>query len=407
MSEVMSEETLPLSGLVVLDISSFIAAPAAAVALADFGADVIKIEPPGEGDPHRHNYKNASYPQSDKNFPWQLDGRLKRSIALDLKNASARAVLERLIGRADVMIVNFPPPARERLRLRWEDIEPLNPRLVYCALKGFLPGPYEKRPALDEVVQMMGGLAYMTGPTGRPLRAGTSVIDIVGGMFGAFGTVLALKTRDRTGKGGLVESALFESVVFLMGQHLAITAINGTPPPPMPERVSSWAVYETFATSDGQQVFIGITSDGQWKRFCEVFEQAGLAADPRLASNNERIDARPWLVPKVAEIFKRYSMAEIEALALRADISFAPVARPQDLFDHPHLLANGSLAPTTLPGGVKTRLPLLPFQMLGWRPPLVSDPPEIGQHNDEVLAEIGYDGEAIARLRSAGMLGPR
>jgi len=253
----------------------------------------------------------------------------------------------------------------------------------------------------------MGGLAYMTGPSGRPLRAGTSVVDIVGGMFGAFGTVLALKQRDRTGKGGLVESALFESVVFLMGQHLAITAINGTPPPPMPERVSSWAIYETFATSDGQQVFIGVTSDGQWKRFCEVFEQSELAADPRLASNNERIDARPWLVPKVAEIFKRYSMAEIETLALKADISFAPVARPQDLFDHPHLLANGSLAATTLPGGVKTRLPLLPFQMMGWRPPLVSDPPEVGQHNDEVLAEIGYDGEGVARLKSAGMLGPK
>src|SRR5258708_278019 len=232
-------------------------------------------------------------------------------------------------------------------------------------------------------------------------------VDSVAGMCGACGTVLALKMRDRSGKGGLVESALFESVVFLMGQHLAITAINGTPPPPMPERVSSWAIYETFATADDQQVFIGVTSDGQWKRFCEVFGQAELAADPRLASNNERIDARPWLVPKGAEVFKRYSMTEIEALALKADISFAPVARPQDLFDHPHLLANGSLAPTTLPGRAKTRLPLLPFQMLGWRPPLVSDPPEIGQHNDEVLAEIGYDGEGIARLRSAGLLGPK
>jgi len=253
----------------------------------------------------------------------------------------------------------------------------------------------------------MVGLAYMTGPSGRPLRAGTSVVDIMGGLFGAFGTVLALKTRERTGKGGLVESALFESVVFLMGQHLAITAMNGAPPPPMPERVSSWAVYEIFATSDAQQVFIGITSDGQWKRFCEIFRLPELAADPRLATNNLRIEARPWLVPKVAEIFKRHTKDQIEALALEADISFSPVARPQDLFDHPHLLANGSLAPTTLPGGVRTRLPLLPFQMLGWRPPLVSDPPTIGQHNDQVLAEIGYDAADIAALSAAGMLGPR
>jgi len=253
---------------------------------------------------------------------------------------------------------------------------------------------------------MMGGLAYMTGPSGRPLRAGTSVVDIVGGMFGAFGTVLALKQRDKTGKGGLVESALFESVVFLMGQHLAITAMNGAPPPPMPERVSSWAVYEIFDTKDGQQVFIGITSDGQWKRFCEVFEQSTLAADPRLAANNQRIEARPWLVPRVAEIFRRYGKDELERLCLEADISFAPVARPQDLFDHPHLLANGSLAPTILPGGVKTRLPLLPLQIFGWRPPLSSDPPAVGQHNDEVLAGIGYDKAGIAGLRSSRLLGP-
>ena len=191
-----------------------------------------------------------------------------------------------------------------------------------------------------------------------------------------------------------------------MGQHLAITAMNGAPPPPMPERVSSWAIYEIFNTNDGQQVFIGITSDGQWKRFCEFFDQRELAADPKLATNNQRIEARPWLVPKVAEIFKRYGKDELEQKCLEADISFAPVARPQDLFDHPHLLANGSLAPTTLPGGVKTRLPLLPFQMLGWRPPLTSDPPEVGQHNDAVLAGIGYDAAAIAALKAAGLLGP-
>ena len=237
------------------------------------------------------------------------------------------------------------------------------------------------------------------------MRAGTSVVDILGGLFGAFGTVLTLQQRKHTGKGGLVESALFESVVFLMGQHLAITAMNGAPPPPMPERVSSWAIYEIFNTNDGQQVFIGITSDGQWKRFCEFFGQRELAADPKLATNNQRIEARPWLVPKVAEIFKRYGKDELEQKCLEADISFAPVARPQDLFDHPHLLANGSLAPTTLPGGVKTRLPLLPFQMLGWRPPLTSDPPEVGQHNDAVLAGIGYDAAAHRRAQGGGPAG--
>jgi crotonobetainyl-CoA:carnitine CoA-transferase CaiB-like acyl-CoA transferase len=389
----------PLKGVRVVELTHTILGPSCGMILADLGAEVIKVEPV-DGDRTR---KLKGFGQGFFGY----FNRNKKSLALDADGPEGRQVLEKLLRSADVMIENFAPGSMSKRGLGPEQLEKINPRLVYCALKGFLPGPYEKRPALDEVVQMMGGLAYMTGPSGRPLRAGTSVIDIVGGMFGAFGTVLALKQRDRTGKGGLVESALFESVVFLMGQHLAITAINGAPPPPMPERVSSWAVYEVFDTSDGQQVFVGITSDGQWKRFCEFFGQSELAADPRLATNNQRIEARPWLVPKVAAVFKTYTKAALEQMCLDADISFAPIARPQDLFDHPHLLANGSLAPTTLPGGVKTRLPLLPFQMFGWRPPLVSDPPSIGQHNEEVLAALGYGAPEIAGLRSAGALGPK
>jgi crotonobetainyl-CoA:carnitine CoA-transferase CaiB-like acyl-CoA transferase len=389
----------PLKGVRVVELTHTILGPSCGMILADLGAEVIKVEPV-DGDRTR---KLKGFGQGFFGY----FNRNKKSLALDADGPEGRKVLEKLLRSADVMIENFAPGSMSKRGLGPEHLEKINPRLVYCALKGFLPGPYEKRPALDEVVQMMGGLAYMTGPSGRPLRAGTSVIDIVGGMFGAFGTVLALKQRDRTGKGGLVESALFESVVFLMGQHLAITAINGAPPPPMPERVSSWAVYEVFNTSDGQQVFVGITSDGQWKRFCEHFGQAELAADPRLATNNQRIEARPWLVPKVAELFKTYTKAALEQMCLDADISFAPIARPQDLFDHPHLLANGSLAPTTLPGGVRTRLPLLPFQMFGWRPPLVSDPPSIGQHNQEVLAALGYGPPEIARLNASGSLGPK
>jgi crotonobetainyl-CoA:carnitine CoA-transferase CaiB-like acyl-CoA transferase len=388
----------PLKGIRVVELTHTILGPSCGMVLADLGADVVKVEPV-DGDRTR---KLKGFGQGFFGY----FNRNKKSLALDADSKEGRPVLETLLRSADVLIENFAPGSMAKRKLGPDDVARINPRLVYCALKGFLPGPYEKRPALDEVVQMMGGLAYMTGPSGRPLRAGTSVVDIMAGVFGAFGTVLALKQREKTGKGGLVESALFESVVFLMGQHLAITAMNGTPPPPMPERVSSWAVYEIFLSADGQQVFIGITSDGQWKRFCEFFKQPELAADPRLATNNLRIEARPWLVPKVAEVFKTYAKADLERLCLEADISFAPVARPQDLFDDPHLLANGSLAPTTLPGGIKTRLPLLPFRMLGWRPPLISDAPTIGQHNDEVLKAAGYDAAAIAALKSAGALGP-
>lgn len=384
----------PLKGVRVVELTHTILGPSCGMILADLGAEVIKVEPVDGDRTRRLRGFGAGF--------FGYFNRNKKSLALDADSKEGRAVLVKLLQSADVMIENFAPGSMARRGLGPDDLAKINPRLVYCALKGFLPGPYEKRPALDEVVQMMGGLAYMTGPSGRPLRAGTSVVDIVGGMFGAFGTVLALKQRERTGKGGLVESALFESVVFLMGQHLAITAINGQAPPPMPERVSSWAVYEIFDTADGQQVFVGITSDGQWKRFCEFFEQPELAADPKLATNNLRIEARPWLVPKVAEVFRQYGKEALEQMCLDADISFAPVARPQDLFDHPHLLANGTLAPTILPGGVETRLPLLPFQLSGWRPPLTANPPTVGQHNAEVLAELGYGAAEIEALAKAG-----
>ena len=264
--------TPPLKGIRVIELTHTILGPSCGMILGDLGAEVIKVEPV-DGDRTRKlkGFGGGFFGYFNRN---------KQSLALDADAPEGRAVLVKLLQSADVMIENFAPGSMSKRGLGPEHLEKINPRLVYCALKGFLPGPYEKRPALDEVVQMMGGLAYMTGPSGRPLRAGTSVVDILGGLFGAFGTVLTLQQRKHTGKGGLVESALFESVVFLMGQHLAITAMNGAPPPPMPERVSSWAIYEIFNTKDGQQVFIGITSDGQWKRFCEFFGQQDLAADP-------------------------------------------------------------------------------------------------------------------------------
>src|SRR5215813_862816 len=302
--------TPPLRGVCVVELTHTILGQSCGMILADLGAEVIKVEPV-DGDRTRRlaGFGGGFFGYFNRN---------KKSLALDADAPQGRSVLIKLLQSADALVENFAPDSMRKRGLGPEHVEKINPRLVYCSLKGFLPGPYEKRPALDEVVQMMGGLAYMTGPTGRPLRAGTSVVDIMAGLFGAFGTMLALKQRDRTGKGGLVESALFESVVFLMGQHLAITAMNGAPPPPMPERVSSWAIYEVFYTADDQQVFIGITSDGQWKRFCEFFEQEALAADPKLASNNQRIEARPWLIPKVAELFKAYTKDALEQMCLAA-----------------------------------------------------------------------------------------
>ena len=235
---------------------------------------------------------------------------------------------------------------------------------MYCALKGFLSGPYEKRHAMDEVVQMMGGLAYMTGPPGQPLRAGTSIIDITGGMFGAIGILLALRERDTTGKGVKVTSALFETTAFLMGQHMAYAALTEGPVPPMPARVSAWSVYRVFTGKDGEPVFVGLISDKHWERFCDAFGWTALRDDPRLRTNNDRIGERAWLLPELEKLLGAFTRDEIIARCEKADVPFAPIARPEDLFTDPQLNQGAGLLPTTFPGGVKTKMPRLPLAFL-------------------------------------------
>jgi crotonobetainyl-CoA:carnitine CoA-transferase CaiB-like acyl-CoA transferase len=296
----MSEATgLPLSGLRVLDLGHTVMGPSCGMILADLGADVLKVEPAPAGDPTRRlKGFGAGY--------FGYFSRNKRSMAVDLKTEAGKEIAHRLVARCDVLIENFAPRTMERLGLGYETLRPVNPRLIYASLKGFLKGPYEERPALDEVVQMMSGLAYMTGPSGRPLRAGTSIVDIGGGMFAVIAILIALRERDRTGVGQLVESGLFETAVFFMGQHLCYAAQSNAPVPPMPERVSAWAVYEPFAVSGGRQIFVGITSDNHWQRFCAELGRDDLARDPAYATNNDRIAARPQLIPALRQVFRRH-----------------------------------------------------------------------------------------------------
>ncbi len=386
----MASDSLPLAGIWVAEFGHTILGPSCGMILADLGAEVIKVEPP-EGDRTRRL----------KGFGTGYFGffnRNKRSLALDLKSPAGKAAALRLIKRSDVLVENFAPGTMGRLGLDYAAAAAANSKLIYCSLKGFLPGPYEQRAALDEVVQMMSGLAYMTGPPGRPLRAGASVVDIMGGTFGALAIVTALRQRDQDGRGRLVEASLFESAAFLMGQHLAYAALSDKPVPPMPERVSAWAIYDPFETKDGQKLFIGITSDQQWERFCRAFGRADLAADESLRTNNQRIAARQHLMPALAELFKRLPLAEAERLAAEADISYARVARPEDLFDDPHLNASGGFLPTTLPGGVRTKLPQLPLRITDMPRTLRREPPETGEHSREILAALGYADHEIDSL---------
>jgi formyl-CoA transferase len=262
------------------------------------------------------------------------------------------------------------------------------PRLVYASHKGFLPGPYDKRLALDEVVQMMGGLAYMTGPVGRPLRAGASVNDIMGGMFGAIGILAALRERDRTGRGQEVQSALFENCVFLCAQHMQQYAMTHEPLPPMPARVSAWSVYDVFTLAQGEQLFIGAVSDKQFVALCDVLHRPDLAAEPRFATNSQRVASRSELIPLLSEVLSAHRVAELVPKLEGAGIPYAPIVRPEQLLDDPHLKASGGLVPMTTDDGGTTDVVLLPLTMGGRRPGVRQALARIGEHTQEILQRI-------------------
>jgi crotonobetainyl-CoA:carnitine CoA-transferase CaiB-like acyl-CoA transferase len=381
---------LPLAGVRVLDMGHTVMGPSCGMVLADLGADVIKVEPL-EGDRTRSNVGFGA------GLFWAFN-RNKRSIALDIKADAGKALMFRLVAGADVLVENFGYGTMERLGYGYAVLSKLNPRLIYCSLKGFLNGPYEKRPALDEVVQFMGGLAYMTGPSGRPLRAGSSVVDIMGGVFGVIGVQAALRERERTGRGQEVKSALFESTAFLVAQHMSGQMIAGVAPPPMPEKESSWAIYETFATADDKMIFVAITSDNHWRRYCRQFGLDDLLADPALQSNPQRALARSRLAPIVAGITKDHTYADMAAKLEALDIPYAPLSRPSDLFDDPHLNHGDSMLEIEFPNGKRAKLPSIPLSMGSHKRTIRHQPPHKGQHTREILAEAGYTSAEIDEM---------
>ena len=388
----------PLSGIRVVEFSHMVMGPSCGLVLGDLGAEVIKVEPYPQGDNTRRLVgAGAGF--------FAAFNRNKKSLVLDLKSEKGLALAKRLIARADVLTENFRPGGLEALGLGYEAVKADNPGLIYCSLKGFLSGPYENRAALDEVVQMMGGLAYMTGPPGRPLRAGTSVNDIMGGMFAAIGILAALHERARTGKGQTVRSALFENNVFLVAQHMAQFAVTGKPAPPMPARLTAWGIYDVFETKDGEQIFLGVVTDTQWAIFCRVFELPELFADATLATNARRVAARERLLPILRDVFSRFTRAEIIAAFEKARLPFAPITKPEELFEDPHLATPGAMIEVTTQNGATIEIPSLPLEMAGRRLGRRLDVPRLGEHSGEIAAEMGYERELIDALVAEGVLG--
>ncbi len=389
----MSESRpLPYAGIRVVEFTHMVMGPTCGLLLADLGAEVIKVEPI-EGDNTRRLLGSGSgfFPTFNRN---------KKSIALDLKKPEGVEAALRLIATADIVSENFKPGTMKKLGLDYETLKKLNPRLIYVSHKGFLPGPYDHRTALDEVVQMMGGLAYMTGRAGDPLRAGTSVNDIMGGMFGAIGAMAALRQRDLTGEGSEVQTALFENNVLLVAQHMMQFAATGRAADPMPSRISAWAVYDVFTVKDGEQIFLAAVSDKQWKIFCTAFGLEDMLADPRLKTNNDRVLARDWMIPILRSHLANRSAAELSDVFERNELPFAPITKPQELFDDPHLNATGGLAPVRMNDGRMSKVPLLPLTIGGERPGIRLQPPTLGEHGDALLREVGYSDAEIDRFKA-------
>jgi crotonobetainyl-CoA:carnitine CoA-transferase CaiB-like acyl-CoA transferase len=396
MSEAATQLPQPLTGLRVVEFTHMVMGPTCGMVLADMGAEVIKVEPVDGDRTRRLLGAGAGF------FP--MFNRNKKSIAIDLHNPEGVQVARRLCETADVVAENFKPGTMRKYGLDHESLSQTNPRVIYASHKGFLPGPYDHRTALDEVVQMMGGLAYMTGRPGDPLRAGTSVNDIMGGLFGAIAVLGALIQRGITGRGMEVQSALYENNVFLMGQHMLQYAMTGKHPAPMPSRESPWAVYDVFTVKDGEQIFLAAVSDAQWLAFCDALELADLKAQPELATNNERVLQRPRLLKAIAERIAHRPAAELAAAMERAGLPFAPIRKPADLYDDEHLLATGGLADMRLPDGAKAgetvKTTLFPITMDGQRLPVRMHPPRLGEHSRELLAGCGFADQEIDALRS-------
>jgi crotonobetainyl-CoA:carnitine CoA-transferase CaiB-like acyl-CoA transferase len=375
-----AERALPLAGIRVLEFTHMVAGPSAGLILADLGADVIKIEPEPAGD------KTRQLTGAGIGF-FAVMNRNKRSVLVDLKSAAGRAAVHDLVKTADAVLENFRPGAMDALGLGAEALTAINPRLIYASVKGFLSGPYERRAALDEVVQMMGGLAYMTGPPGKPMRAGSSVIDIMSGMFAVIAIQAALREREVTGRGQHVSAGLFETCVMLMAQHMMQTKMTGKPVPPMSVRQPAWGVYDIFQCADGS-LFVGVVTDTQWRGFCAGFGLDAMGADARLATNNDRRQNRAWLIPALAAVFAPMKLAELESKVAELGLPYAPIARPEDLFDNPHLKASGGLIDLALPSGQVAGTPALPIEMDGRRFALRQGLPRPGEHTEAILAEV-------------------
>ncbi|WP_424988120.1 CaiB/BaiF CoA transferase family protein [Microbulbifer sp. S227A] len=386
----MTNEFKPLTGIRVVEMTHMIMGPSCGQILAYLGAEVIKVEPPA-GDKTRHltGMGRGFFPSFNRG---------KRSITLDLKSDAGVSALDRLLETADVFIENFRDQSLAGMGFAPVVLREKHPRLIVASCKGFLHGPYQDRTAMDEVVQMMTGIAYMTGPTGRPLRIGSSANDIMGGLFGALAVLGALMERQTTGEGRAVRIGLFENCLMLVMQHMVQFDLDGREPSPMPEREFSWPVYDIFDTRDRRQIFVGAVTEGHWGILCKAVGLQHLLEDPGLRTKMEQIEARSRTIPIFAQAIAARDFAELIEIFETSGIPFSPINRPADMYRDPHVMRPGGLHESRLPGGQTFRAPGLPIEVDGELPsPSSLDVADVGDDTDAVLAELGLsESDALA-----------
>ena len=385
----MSAAFKPLAGITVVEMTHMIMGPSTGQFLVYLGADVIKVEPP-EGDKTRHltGMGRGFFPTFNRG---------KRSITLELKSDAGRVALGKLLSTADVFIENFRDQSLLKMGFSPDMLREKYPQLIVSSCKGFLHGPYQDRTAMDEVVQMMTGMAYMTGPTGRPLRIGSSANDIMGGLFSAFAVLGALLEREQTGQGRALRTGLFENCLLLVAQHMVQFDIEGREAPPMPEREFSWPVYDIFETVEGKKIFVGAVTEGQWAVLCKAVGLEALLEDPKLQSKMDQINARDRTLPLFAKAIAVCPFDKLVKKFEAGGIPFSPINRPAEMYSDPHVMRPGGLHLSQLPEGGTFRAPGLPIEVDEIVPtPDNLDVSKVGSDTQSVLSGLGLLEEEIA-----------
>jgi len=393
----MSAAFAPLAGVRVVDLSQNLAGPYCAQILADLGAAVVKVEPPG-GDPAR----TWGPPfECGEAVIFGAANRGKRSLLLDLKQSAGREVLERLLGRADVFLQSFRTGVIERLGFGWEIVHDLNPRLVYCSITAYgMDGPQGHLPGYDPLMQAQGGLISVTGQPGQPARVGTSVVDMGTGMWAAMAVLAALGDRERTGRGAHVVGSLYETTLAWMAYHLAGFHAEGTVPGPQGTAFPLIAPYDAFPTADGR-LMIAAANDGLFARLCGALHQEALAQDARFADNPGRVAHRVELCAALALATRPQRTEALVERLREAGVPCAPIQDVGQVARDPQTEASGLVRHAQSARGESFTSVAPPLRWNGARAVHPAPPPHAGEHTREILVELGYDAGEVARLGAA------